>query len=277
MTTQIARGLPALLVSPHLDDAVLSCEAFVGATTPCDALTVFTGTPAPGRYSWDSYCGFTDSDEAMAARLAEDDAAFAGTPHRRHRLGLLDSQYLEGSRASVDAECLEAWASRWAEAIEGPKAVVLPLGAGKQPSGAVGLLKRFVPAWGRNWLRRRRGQLPNQGGGSVANSDHVWVRDVLTTWGKARDDVTLVYYAEIPYPLGADSELLIGRLASETGRRAEPLDVAVEVAAKERRVRCYASQVRHLLGLTTRDGALAIPATERYWLFSPSGAPGHGA
>ncbi|MGI9540089.1 MAG: hypothetical protein ACR2N6_08075, partial [Miltoncostaeaceae bacterium] len=86
---------PLLVVSPHPDDAALSCGALLDRELPVDIATVFTSAPTPpATTEWDRAAGFADSDEAVAARLAEERAAFADSPHRLHELGELDGQYI---------------------------------------------------------------------------------------------------------------------------------------------------------------------------------------
>src|SRR5215510_3926275 len=66
----------ALVVSPHLDDAVLSASHRIrpGAAT---VVTVFAGTPAAsiGLTGWDAFTGATDSAARMLERYGEDDEA----------------------------------------------------------------------------------------------------------------------------------------------------------------------------------------------------------
>ncbi len=92
------RGLPTaplLLVSPHLDDAMLSAFALLTGE-PVDVLTVFTGRPVPAQHTgWDAICGFDDSTISITTRLGENEAAFAGWDHRLVELDLLDVQYRE--------------------------------------------------------------------------------------------------------------------------------------------------------------------------------------
>src|SRR5436305_15085471 len=76
-----------VVVSPHLDDAVLSCARFMAAHPGCTVVTVFAGTPPaypePMRL-WDEQSGFAPGDDVMDARRHEDCAALAvldATPH----------------------------------------------------------------------------------------------------------------------------------------------------------------------------------------------------
>lgn len=85
---------PVLVVSPHLDDAVLSVGSFLASWPGAWVLTVFAGTPSPAKVtSFDVHCGFVDSDVAMPARWDEDDRALAAVGARPLRASLLDGQY----------------------------------------------------------------------------------------------------------------------------------------------------------------------------------------
>jgi len=123
----------ALVVSPHLDDAVLSASHRLrpGAAT---VVTVFAGTPATsvGLTAWDAFTGATDSAARMLERYGEDDEAMrrlGGVP--AVRLDYLDSQYRETPHADADAI-----ATTLAEMIDGDAdidAVWLPAGIGGHP------------------------------------------------------------------------------------------------------------------------------------------------
>jgi LmbE family N-acetylglucosaminyl deacetylase len=91
-----------LVISPHLDDAVLSCGELLATRPGTVVLTVFAGTPRDGARStdWDTRCGFRDAAEAMAVRRREDDAALAALGCTARRLSFCDAQY--GETPSVD-------------------------------------------------------------------------------------------------------------------------------------------------------------------------------
>lgn len=69
-----------LVVSPHLDDAVFSCEALLKFARDAHVLTVFGGDAPFGApiSQWDRQCGFTSGSNVMEARRAEDARALAG-------------------------------------------------------------------------------------------------------------------------------------------------------------------------------------------------------
>ena len=118
-----------LVLSPHLDDALLSSAAVV-LGRPTQVWTVFAGRPdPPQRTAWDLSCGFADSDATMATRWAEDDAGFADTPARVRRLDCLDGPYAAPARRRADLRLVERELQTWISAQSAPL-VVLPAGAG---------------------------------------------------------------------------------------------------------------------------------------------------
>lgn len=273
---------PVLLVSPHLDDAALSCAALVARTEPIDVLTVFTGRPVPPRSAdWDRACGFADSDEAVSARLDEERAAFADTPHRLVQLDLLEAQYLDDPRAPGDAVALGRFVTGWIGRLEGTAGTVaLPACAGRVYHGlerVVGtprgerraLIKRLAGRPGRallSWVNRRLVLRDDP----VVHGDHRFVRDAVLD-ALAGTATPVLLYEEVPYLWGQPADDEVARTAGRRGLRATPLTVTVDRAAKARRVAEYRSQVPHLFckdgkPLDTPDG---LPARERYWLLRP--------
>lgn len=87
---------PVGIVSPHLDDAVLSCGQLLLARPGSHVVTVFSSGPQrvdPLPF-WDSMCeAFEPGDDVMAIRSSEDDAALAIAGAIGHRLGFWDGQY----------------------------------------------------------------------------------------------------------------------------------------------------------------------------------------
>lgn len=104
------------VLSPHLDDAVLS--AF--SALPARVVNVCTGLPPAGAVtSWDRICGATDSRAHMEERLEEDGAALALVGSEPVALGFLDVQYRTGPldhgalRSAIEeavGDALEVWA-----------------------------------------------------------------------------------------------------------------------------------------------------------------------
>jgi LmbE family N-acetylglucosaminyl deacetylase len=69
-----------VMVSPHLDDAVLGAARVMAAHPGCHVITVFAGNPPaypdPMRL-WDVQSGFGPGDDVMEVRRKEDHAALA--------------------------------------------------------------------------------------------------------------------------------------------------------------------------------------------------------
>jgi LmbE family N-acetylglucosaminyl deacetylase len=86
-----------ILVSAHLDDAVLSCGDLVWQFPGSLVLTVFAGRDVDWAElrEWDAATGFTPGTDVMAARIAEDDCALALLGGTARRLDFLDEQYRE--------------------------------------------------------------------------------------------------------------------------------------------------------------------------------------
>lgn len=111
--SSLLEGRPTLVLSPHLDDAILSAASLVLAH-PCEVWTVFTGRPTPAMTtSWDLSCGFSDSDETMDARLVEDAKAFAQTPSQTRHLGLIEGAYAEPDVRRAELPVLRAELHTW--------------------------------------------------------------------------------------------------------------------------------------------------------------------
>ena len=110
-----------VVVSTHLDDAVLSCWSIVAGDADVTVVTVFTGSPEDPNLvtDWDRDTGLT-SKERMAARIDENRAALAVAGRSPIDLGFLESQY--GGR-SIDAGVL-------AERLRDAELVYLPAGTG---------------------------------------------------------------------------------------------------------------------------------------------------
>lgn len=117
------------VVSPHPDDAVLSCGQFLAAHPGATVVTVFAG--APDRYPnppswWSTLAGFGPGDDITAMRRAEDADALGHLDATPIWLDFLESQFDPDeriARASEIADVLEPTLRR----IQ-PSLVLLPLG-----------------------------------------------------------------------------------------------------------------------------------------------------
>jgi LmbE family N-acetylglucosaminyl deacetylase len=83
-----------VVVSPHFDDAVLSCWHLLGSDADVQVVNVFTGAPPNGTAGWwDRLTGTTDASERVREREAEDRRALAVAGRSAIALGFLDEQY----------------------------------------------------------------------------------------------------------------------------------------------------------------------------------------
>ena len=134
-----------VVVSPHLDDAVLSCWHLLGGDDEITVVNVFTAIPEPGRLGWwDLLTGADDSVARMRVRLAEDEAALGRVGARRVNLDLLDSQYRQNGNVPALREAL-------APHLEGVGTVYAP--AALLPLVEDHAIVRDAVAWLRDDLR----------------------------------------------------------------------------------------------------------------------------
>lgn len=87
--------MPAVILSPHLDDAVLSCWHVLTAPGEVAVINVFAGVPGGLAVPawWDEYTGATDSPARVGERLEEDRRALAVAGRAAVNLDFLDKQY----------------------------------------------------------------------------------------------------------------------------------------------------------------------------------------
>ncbi len=118
-------GRRLLVLSPHLDDAVLSCAWALMHCEHAVAATLLAGTPA-GDYpltDWDRRCGFASAADAMRARRDEDRAALGELGAQPHHLDFLDAQYAPAHGVEDLAPAIVALLRE-----SNPDAVLMPLG-----------------------------------------------------------------------------------------------------------------------------------------------------
>jgi hypothetical protein len=206
-----------VVLSPHLDDAVLSVYGRLGPETT--VVTALAGLPPEGCLSnWDAQSGATDSRARMAERREEDRRALERSGAVPVHLDFADRQYValgmpKPSPAWV-AEALRPY-------LEGADEVLAPSALSTNSRNAL-----------RRW-RRGRG------------SDHRLVRDAVL---QVRPDATL--YAELPYALSEDRGFTLPRDVRRPLRRQREQRLASELLAdKIASVRCYSTQLAPLLAI----------------------------
>lgn len=117
-----------LVVSPHPDDAVLSCFALL--LNGWKVVTVFAGLAPPGPAGWwDRGTGFESANAATFARQLEDEDALALTGTQMTRLEYVDCQYADRTRRPSCEEVAGALRG----SVNGVEALALPRGLGRHP------------------------------------------------------------------------------------------------------------------------------------------------
>lgn len=143
-----------VVVSPHLDDAVLGCGRLLAVHPNATVITVYAGAPTayPDPMThWDTISGFVPGDDVLALRCKEDEGALAELHATPVWLDFVEHQYLErpawvGADQTVDA--LEA-----AVRAAAPTAVLMPFGLANPDHTATHDAARIVaervtePAW----------------------------------------------------------------------------------------------------------------------------------
>jgi LmbE family N-acetylglucosaminyl deacetylase len=87
--------MATVILSPHLDDAVLSCWHLLEESGEVAVVNVFAGVPERIRTPawWDRLTGATDSRQRMRERIEEDRKALALAERTPVNLDFLDGQY----------------------------------------------------------------------------------------------------------------------------------------------------------------------------------------
>lgn len=268
---------PVLIVSPHYDDAVLSCWALLSSGANRDICTAFGGVPPGEASAWDRQCGFATGAEAAIERMREDACA----------LDLLNVGYFSITTRQKSESIVQAIAG-WIDAHIGasdPLTVAVPAGAGVSLGGSRATTTRAVrdrSDLSRNgtllqplrslkhaiYTRRRARSLRQ---GSPAHPDHLLVREAGFAAVSGRHSVDLVLDEDLPYLWSYPADDMVA--AVSTQRRIETVPIVAEIDRdrKHQALACYASKLPHL----DHDGRLlhasTLPPQERYWCIIPGG------
>jgi LmbE family N-acetylglucosaminyl deacetylase len=227
-----------VIISPHLDDAVLGCSTLMAAHPGATVVTVFAGRPTEyptPMERWDSLCGFVEGDEVHVARRAEDAAALAVLDATPVWLDFVEHSYLD--RADwVDADAVVDELDAAVRAGE-PTAVFAPFG--------------------------------------LANPDHDVTHDaaMLVRARLERDGNPAAWFCYEDTGYKHIPGLLAWRVARLFRRGVWPSPAAVPVdldrARKDAAVACYPSQLLALEADWAIAAKLAAPAPEQFWRLAP--------
>jgi hypothetical protein len=118
---------PVVVLSPHFDDAVLSCWSVLTGAAEVEAVNVFAAPPRPGFVTrYDRICGAHDSSEHVRRRVDEDRDALAVAGRAPVNLPFREHQY----RRPWQTPRLKDLDGRLAEAAPRPSALYAPAGLG---------------------------------------------------------------------------------------------------------------------------------------------------
>jgi LmbE family N-acetylglucosaminyl deacetylase len=230
-----------VVVSPHLDDAVLGCGGLLAAHPGATVITVYAGAPVAypdPPTAWDALAGFVAGDDVLARRREEDRGALAELGATPVWLDYVEHQYLpreEWVGADVTTTGLE-------EAVRAaaPTAVFAPFG--------------------------------------LANPDHTAthdaaraVRERMSGAPETTDDLAWFCYEDMGYQ--HIPGLLAWRVSQLFRAGIWPTPAAPRVDPTGDRKRAalghYASQLRSLEADWQLGAKLAAPAPEQFWRLAP--------
>jgi len=222
-----------LVVSPHLDDAVLGCGAFMSVHPGVTVVTVFAGNPPaypdPMRL-WDVQSGFGPGDDVMEVRRGEDRAALAVLDASPVHLDFVEHTYNAGDKP-VAPRVIAGGLAPTLQALR-PTLVLAPFGLANPDHDVVHRACMQV-----------RDELDDDGG---------------TSWWLYQD----FGYHHIP-------GMLAWRTSSLFKRGVWPTPVCPEIDSNDKRklaaVECYPSQLHALDDDWQIRAKLATHAPEQYW------------
>lgn len=119
----------ALIISPHLDDAVLSVGQVMAGWPGATVATVFAGRPSDPmvQTSYDRDCGFLNAGRAVARRRSEDKAALHILNAHPVHLDFVDHQYGEpADEQAITDTLLALTAKAEATVLIGPLGLAHP-------------------------------------------------------------------------------------------------------------------------------------------------------
>jgi LmbE family N-acetylglucosaminyl deacetylase len=131
----------AMVLSPHLDDAVLNCWSILGGAGPVEVVNVFAQPPRHGFVTqYDRICGARDSAAHMHQRLVEDAEALGLADRTPINLSFLDRQYRRFRRPPSLRE-MDAALRR---AVPRVSALYAPAALGFEPQPDHALVRRLA-------------------------------------------------------------------------------------------------------------------------------------
>lgn len=238
------------IISPHLDDAVLSTFATLAdsGNLSRQVVTVVTHGVAGQVTRWSTLTGFADTAIEHEARRTED----------REALALLGAEavHLEGVAGDPSSifTAVEGFIRAHAATLRQTQ-ILLPAGAG-----------RHSPLLERVWRRLKRQPDPHG-----PHPEHVQVRDAFVQGLRAAGIADWGYYAELPYAWHESLESCLSRLQRRGGGDLRIVRRMPEPTTKRVAAERYASQARFALGATPADRLAFCGHAEYLFIRQPPG------
>ena len=129
---RVEESSPELVISPHWDDAVLSCWGLLSSGRELEVVNLFAGIPENARAGiWEAIIGVSEPADRARRRLEEDALALARAGREARNLPLLDDRYRRQAQAAAPGlgEIDRAVADR----VHGASRVYVPAGIGAHP------------------------------------------------------------------------------------------------------------------------------------------------
>lgn len=235
------------VVSPHFDDAVLSCTELITRADRSTVVTVFSSGPTrAGQISgWDRVCGFSAGDDVMAVRAAEDVAALAS---------------LEAAPASLGFSQYRAAVPHWARFV-----IARGIRFVRAQRSGVGLPQRVADALtGRlQAIQATTCAVPL----GVSHADHKLTTLACLQVARQLPGVRWLVYEDMPYSIQSPAARAAAfKKLNSAGFALEPVsfDHEPDMARKRAALACYGTQLRGL----GKGADLALATPERYYLLT---------
>lgn len=218
-----------LVISPHLDDAVLSIAGLLRAAGGrAEVLTVFTESDEQVGVDWARAAGFENARQEHTERRLEDIRAMQYLGCRYQHGGLRSGELSVEAAEQLLTGLFDAGAPQRNDVL-----VLLPAASGGTRS-YTGFQK----------LRNRLLRMPF---GSPAHPEHQQVRDRL--WlAVSRRRVRVGFYADLPYAWRQSDSAIQSELEAHIGQQMEVIHIQADLQDKLAATALYPSQMRLILG-----------------------------
>jgi LmbE family N-acetylglucosaminyl deacetylase len=240
-----------VIVSPHMDDAALSCGELLAANPGSHVVTVFSSGPARVRHlpEWDEQSGFfRPGDNVMQMRRREDEDALASVGAVAHHLDFWDQQYRLGDRLYRPRRAHMALRDVRLR-LQAPALL-------RRVEARLEALVRSLPA--SMWLAPL----------GVWHKDHQLTATACLRVARRSPGQHWGVYTDLPYGLELAEDVRAAKeRVREHGFGLEPLDMGPGAGTERKRalVKRYASQLPPL-GARTE---IALAGPERYYRLAP--------